>query len=104
MFATFFGKVNRTSRNSARSRQLEVETLEARCVPSTFQTLVDDAAGRAAWSAAPVKHVREVVIGGAMAQPSDHVTVEGGNPGGVIGTNGVTVQGGSPGGIIGTSG
>src|SRR5262245_33281855 len=104
MFASFFGKLKRTSRNGTRSRHVEVETLEARCVPSTFQTLVDDAAGRAAWSAAPVKHVREMSVDGATAQPSDHVTVEGGNPGGVIGTNGVPVQGGSPGGIIGTSG
>jgi hypothetical protein len=91
MFASFFGKLNHTSRNGARSRQLEVETLEARSVPSTFATLVD-AVGTGAWSPAPARQVREMVVDGAMVHPSGNATVQGGAMGDVTADAGIDLM------------
>ncbi|MCI0743230.1 MAG: hypothetical protein L0Y72_29740 [Gemmataceae bacterium] len=79
MFATLFGKLNRTSRNGVRSRQLEVETLEGRAVPSALATLVPSAAG-VDWPSPPAGQVREL---GGTIDPSGNVTVLGGARGGV---------------------
>ncbi len=62
MFASFFGKLNRTSRNTARSRRLELETLEARSVPSTVTTLVNESS-TTGWCPPAVRQVREMVVG-----------------------------------------
>lgn len=65
MFASLLQNLSRKSRNVPRSRRLELETLEGRCVPSALATLVRPAVA-AEWPPPPVTqtHVREMFMGG----------------------------------------
>jgi hypothetical protein len=91
MFATLLRKLRPSSRNGSRSRQLEVEALEGRFVPSTLGTLVRSAADVVKPPSPPGgSHVREleplggstiaIVASGGALDPSGDVTPLAGNP------------------------
>src|SRR5262245_27936583 len=94
MFARFLRKLRQAPRHRLRSRRLEVEALEGRCVPSAVGTRVRPAPGVEQPPSPPGgSHVREpeplgggniikIIVPSGAADPGGDVTLFGSKPGG----------------------